>query len=229
FDARLAVVNVEPGARVRAGETVLASLETAELQLRLAAAKAERIGYLKEADLALRENQAVEVQIAEANRQKVEAQIRLLEYQIAKAALVAPIDGTVVSGDLKRQIGAPVTTGDVLFEVAPLGALRAVLQVPEDRVTDLLAAADETRAGRGTLASVAHPGDYIEFEVEHINPVAEVIDQKNVFEVRVRLFETRPWLRPGMKGIAKVDVGRRSYAFIWTRRLVNWVRMKLWI
>ncbi len=155
--------------------------------------------------------------------------MRLLEHQIGEATLVAPIDGTVVSGDLKRQIGAPVQTGDVLFEIAPLHALRAVLQVPEDRMTDLLATGGEGNIASGTLASVAHPGDYIEFEVERINPVAEVVDQKNVFEVRVRLLQNRPWLRPGMKGVAKVDVGRRSYAYLWTRRAVNWVRMKLWI
>ncbi len=229
FDGRLQTVNVEPGSIVVAGETVLGTLETAELQLRLAAARAERAGYIKEADLALREKKTVEVQIAEASRRKVEAEMRLLEHQIAKASLVAPIDGTVVSDDLKRQLGAPVQTGDVLFEIAPLHTLRAVLQVPEDRMTDLLATGGDGKIAGGTLASVAHPGDYIEFEVERVNPVAEVVDQKNVFEVRVRLLQTRPWLRPGMKGVAKVEVGRRAYASLWTRKAVNWVRMKLWI
>jgi hypothetical protein len=32
-----------------------------------------------------------------------------------------------------------------------------------------------------------------------------------------------------MEGVAKIDLGRRSYAWIWTRRIVNWVRMKLWL
>jgi hypothetical protein len=36
-------------------------------------------------------------------------------------------------------------------------------------------------------------------------------------------------MRPGMEGLAKVDVGKRSYAWIWTRTLVNWVRMQLWL
>ncbi len=96
-------------------------------------------------------------------------------------------------------------------------------------MTDLLAISNDDSIAGGTLASVAHPGDYIEFEVERINPVAEVVDQKNVFEVRVHLLQTRPWLRPGMKGVAKVEVGRRTYASLWTRKAVNWVRMKLWI
>lgn len=229
FDGRLETVSVEPGSAVTAGQSVLGTLETAELRLRLAAAQAERAGYVKEADLALRDKKTVEVQIAEANRRKTEAEMALLEHQIEEARLVAPITGTVISEDLNGQVGAPVQTGDVLFEVAPLDALRAVLQVPEGRMSDLLATSEDDGLAAGTLASVAHPGDYIAFEVERINPVAEVVDQKNVFEVRVKLMGSRPWLRPGMKGVAKLDVGRRPYAYLWTRDLVNWVRMKLWI
>jgi hypothetical protein len=76
---------------------------------------------------------------------------------------------------------------------------------------------------------VAHPGEHVPFEVEHVNPVAEVIDRQNVFRVRVKLLEQRTWLRPGMKGVAKVDVGRRRYAALWTRGLVSWIRMRLWL
>jgi hypothetical protein len=36
-------------------------------------------------------------------------------------------------------------------------------------------------------------------------------------------------MAPGMKGVAKIHVGRRSYAWLWTRDLVNWVRMRLWV
>jgi len=229
FPGRLQAVFVEPGDSAFPALTVLARLETAELQLRLAAARAERSTYMKEADRALRDSETVAVQIAEANLQRIAAEVALLEHQIGQADIVAPIEGTVVLGDLKRQIGAPVETGDVLFEIAALGALRANLAIAEDRITDLVDEDGASGPKRGTLASVAHPGDYIPFEIERINPVAEVIESGNVFMVRVRLLETRDWLRPGMKGVAKVDVGRRPYAFLWTRKLVNWVRMKLWI
>ena len=53
----------------------------------------------------------------------------------------------------------------------------------------------------------------------------------NVFKVRVLIDDkaTKPWMKPGMEGIAKVYVDQRRYAWIWTHRLVNWVRMKLWL
>jgi hypothetical protein len=35
-------------------------------------------------------------------------------------------------------------------------------------------------------------------------------------------------LRPGMEGIAKVNVDERRLVSIWTRKIVLWGRMKLW-
>jgi hypothetical protein len=59
--------------------------------------------------------------------------------------------------------------------------------------------------------------------------MAEVVNQRNVFKVRVRLLETYPWMRPGMEGVAKVSVGKRRYVWIWTRKIINWIRMKFWL
>lgn len=230
FDGRLEEIAVEPGDMVTAGETLLATLDRTDLRLEIAAAEAERAVYLREADLALRDAKAVEVKIAQANLRRVEARLRLLEKRVEDATFIAPITGTVVSSDLSRRIGAPVETGEVLFEIAAVGLLRAELEVPEDRIADLVLRENGAPSRqRGKLASVSYPGNYIVFEVEHINPVAEVIDQKNVFRVQVELLGTRPWLRPGMRGIAKLDAGRKCYAALWSRRLVDWLRMRLWI
>ena len=222
FDGYLKAVNVEVSDAIRAGETSLGELDTAELRLKLAEAKADRAGYLKQMDAAMRDGETAQAQIAEANAQKAQAQIDLFDYMISQARLLSPLGGTVVEGDLKRQIGAPVKMGDVLFEVTPLESLRAVLHVREDQITDVQV------GQRGRLATASYPAQRIAFEVERVNPIAEVVKQKNVFKVRVRLLELYPWMRPGMEGVAKIDLAKRSYAWIWTRKIVNWVRMKLW-
>jgi hypothetical protein len=79
------------------------------------------------------------------------------------------------------------------------------------------------------LASASHPGDFVGFEVDRIEPEAEVVDGQNVFRVRIQLDRVTDWLRPGVEGEAKVHVAKRSYAYLWTRDAVNWVRMKLWL
>lgn len=223
FDGYIKDVTVEVGDVVQADRTVLAELDTAELKLQLAAAKAEHAGYVKQRDGFRRDREEGKAQIAEADAHKVEAQIELLEYTIGRARLISPVEGTIVSGELKRQIGAPVKTGQVLFEVTPLESLRAELMIPEDQILDLAV------GQKGALATASYPDQRIPFVVERINPVAEVVNGQNVFKARARLEESREWMRPGMEGVAKVSVDRRPYLRIWTRKLVNWVRMKLWL
>jgi hypothetical protein len=223
FDGYLAEVFVEPGMPVEGGKTVLATLDTIDMRLRLGSAKAERLSYLKQASAAAAEDKTAEQQIALAQADRIAAQIDLLEHEIRQATIVSPITGIVVAGDLKRQIGAPFKTGDVLFHVAPLEALRGELAVPEDAIPDV------ELGQEGELAPTGFPDRRIHFVVERINPMSEVVERQNVFKVRVRLVESDLQILPGMEGLAKVDIGQHAYGWIWTRKLVNWVRMKLWI
>jgi len=223
FDGFLAEVFVEPGMRVEGGKTVLARLDTIDRRLRLGSARAERLGYLKQASAAAAEDKTADREIALAQADRIAAQIGLLEHEIGQATIVSPVTGIVVSGDLKRQIGAPFKTGDVLFHAAPLEALRGELSVPEDEIPDV------ELGQEGELAPTGFPERRIRFVVERINPMSEVVERQNVFKVRVRLVESDPQILPGMEGLAKVDIGQRVYGWIWTRKLVNWVRMKLWI
>ncbi len=229
---RSLLVSALPGI-IMPGPTVLGTLETAELKLELKSAEAQWLGYRKQADAAMREDKRSDAQIAQAQADQVRAKMDLLAHRIAQAVIVSSMDGYVTSGDLRKQLGAPVKTGDVLFEVAAMADLRAELAVPEDLITDVQAALERQKAAGeqlgGALATTARPDEHIDFVVERINPIAEVVKDNNVFKVRVRLVNTPSIFRPGMEGVGKIDIERRSYGFIWTRRMINWVRMKLWI
>jgi len=228
FDGHLAGVEVEPGRKVKKGQ-LLARLDAEELLSRLVEAQAELFGHQTRMDVARSEHKAGQMRLAEADAKAVAARIARLDYWIRKAEIVSPIDGTVLRGDLRQQIGASVETGQVLFEIGPLEPLRAELMIPEDQISEVRETLQE-----GELATKRHPDLRIAFAVERINPVAEVVEQKNVFKVRVRLVNPdlkgrHWWLRPGMEGIGKIHLGRRPYAWLWTYRLVNWIRMKLWV
>ena len=223
FEGYIKSVESEVGQLVEGNKTVLADLDTSELRLRLAATKAEKLGYTKQAAAAMRDDEIAQAHIAQANTAKAEAEIKLLEHVISQAKLISPVSGTILQGDLKREVGAPVKTGDVLFEVAPLSSLRAEIMIPEGDIFDL-------KIGqKGRLATVSYPGEKIGFVVERINPIAEVVGQRNVFKVRVRLEETHDWMRPGMEGVGKVSIGKRHFIWIWTRKITNWIRMKIWL
>jgi hypothetical protein len=122
----------------------------------------------------------------------------------------------------------------MLFEVVSNDEMLADLSVPEDLIADVRGAdAGAKEAGRvagGELAATARPESKVAFLLERINPVAEVVDEKNVFTVRVKVIDLPKVLqRPGITGVARIYIGRRPYGYIWTRRLINWVRMKLWL
>jgi len=223
FDGFIKTVGVEIGDTVEQGTSVLVELDTAELRLQLAEAEAEKIGYLKQADAAAGELNTAKAQIAQADAERTQARIDLLKYRIEQAKILSPVSGTLVEGDLKREIGAPVKTGDVLFKIASVGSLRGELLMGEDQIADIDVGQE------GQVATASYPGQKIAFVVERINPMAEVVNERNVFRVRVKLESIPSWMRPGMEGMAKVSVGKRSYAWIWTRKLVNWVRMKFWL
>lgn len=223
FDGYINTVEVEPNDSVEAGD-VLAMLDTAELRAERSRLDAERIAHEKEAARAAGDDKQVDRQIAEAQRDNVSAQLSWLDWQIEHAVIRAPLRGTVVAGDLTQQLGAPVGKGDVLFEVAPLDALRAELLVDDHRISDVPGA-----GATGWLAAAAQPDEKLPFTVEVIHPIAEVVDGRNVFRVRVRLDRSPPWARPGIEGVAKVDAWRAPIGWVWTRDAVNWVRLKLWI
>ena len=89
--------------------------------------------------------------------------------------------------------------------------------------------ADAREGMAGELATAGRPDEKIRFTIVRITPVAELAKQKNVFRARAELVDPPDWLRPGMEGVAKVEAGERHHVWIWTRRAVNWVRMKLWL
>ena len=238
WNGYLEAVHVEPGDRVTGGETVLGRLDTAELRLELAEARADAARFRTEADMAWREGDQARREIAKAQARQAEARVALHEYRIAQASILAPVTGVVTQGDLKKELGRPVEKGQALFEVAPLESLRAVMHVPEHRIADV------HEGQTGELATAFAPGVKLPFVVEHVYPVAEVVDQRNVFKVRIRLDHDRAaaadsaqpsdrravdWLQPGVEGVAKADAGVAPYAWLWTRRAINWVRMQLWL
>ena len=163
-----------------------------------------------------------EANIIRAQIDQAEAQIELLDEQIARSQLTAPYDALVVSGDLSQSIGAAVKRGQELFRIAPLDSYRVIVQVDEADIADV-------QVGQtGTLLMASLPGEPLPYSVERITPVAEARDGRNYFRVEARLQTTSDRLRPGMEGVAKIDVDRRLLIWIWTHRILDWARLNIW-
>lgn len=233
FPGYLATVNVLPGDKVKAG-ALLGKLDDSELSLQIA----ELESNIREAQSRIDKAKApgthdeAEARRAEAQKRQYQARLDLAKYQQERASLVAAEDGDVLTGEWKDKLGVRVNLGDTIFEVAPITEIRAVLLVDEADI-------DRVRVGgKGELATRTEPTDHYPFEVTRIVPAGESYDGKQVFQVYAKINVppdaagkklSLDWMRPGMQGTAKINAGDASPAWILTHRLVNYLRLKLWL
>ena len=214
-------------ATVRAGDTVtegqvLATLEDRDLLLERLKWVTERQQHAYEYDKALATRQPAAINVILAQIDQADAQIKLIDEQLARMQLRSSIAGLVVSGDLSQLIGASVQRGQVLFEVAPLDSYRVILNVDEREVGQIQIG--ET----GELVVSALPNETLNFKIDKITPIAEAQSGRNVFRVEGLLTENPARLRPGMEGVGKIEIGRRNLAWIWLHPLIDWARIWSW-
>jgi RND family efflux transporter MFP subunit len=221
FEGFVATAPARAGDLVEEGQ-LLATLDDRELALEAARWRAEREQQVLRYQEALGRQDRAQARVLSAQVRQTEAQLALVEGKLARAQVRAPFRGIVVSGDLSQQLGAPVETGKVLFEVAPLDGYRVVLQVDE---RDLRYVA---QGQGGQLVLTGMTGETFPVAITKITPVASAQDGRNVFRVEATVTDPNARLRPGMEGVAKLSVEDASLVWIWTRSLVDWARMSLW-
>ena len=217
----LTEVEKRAGDVVRQGD-VLARLDVESLQL-------ERINWVGELDKLAKEYRAnlaqrdrSNIRILEARNAQAKSQIDLLDSQIARATVRAPIDGVVIAGDLSQALGAPVERGQLLFEVASLDDYRLVLMVDEADIGWV------EIGQKGNLRLRSLPDQSFPFSVSTITPVSSAGDGANRFRVEGTFPAPPSGLRPGMEGVAKIDIEQRAIGWIWTHSFVNWLRLLSW-
>lgn len=225
FDGFIREVYKRPGDSVKAGDSLL-KMDTTDLQLKKAQADSDALSHLREAEKYRADNTKIaDYKVAMAQHDESKAQADLYQWQIDHATITSPLDGEVLKGDLQDKIGSPVKQGDELMVVAPSDKLRGQLNVDERDIQDV------KEGQHGELATTSLPTHRFPFTVERIVPLGQPKDGSNVFTVYATLdpkdFSTS-W-RPGMAGEAKVDVAPRTWAWIWTHHLIDFVRLKLWL
>lgn len=213
-------VHVQPGAAVREG-TPLLTLDTRELALERDNLANELLSARAEfrASMAARDRKSMAV--AQARQQQIDARLAQIDQRIARASVLAPVDGVIISGDLRQSLGAPVARGDPLMEIAPANGYKAVLWVDEKDVSRL------TVGQQGELSMRASPADGISFEITSIHPISTPEQGANRFRVETRLLSEPESLRPGHTGFGKVAVGSAPYLSLWTQDFRRWF-LQLW-
>lgn len=222
FDGYIQEVFVRTGDPVEKGGRLL-TLNTSELSLEKAAALADLSRYERETDKARAASALAEMRIAQAMVEQTRARLDVVKYRLDNAVIKSPVAGAVIEGDLRERIGAPVKQGDVLFRVARLDTLYAQAEINERDIHEILG------KEKGEIAFVTEPKLKYPVRLMRVEPAAVPKKDGNVFLVRLSFDQPlQPWWRPGMSGLCKLYVEKRTLFWILTHRTVDFLRMKLW-
>jgi multidrug efflux pump subunit AcrA (membrane-fusion protein) len=221
FDAFIAEAPVRAGQTVAVGD-LLARLDDRDLQNDRRRIRAEQNELVDQHRQAVATLDHAGARVLDAQLAQNRARLALLDERLARTELRAPLEGIVISGDWTRSLGAPVTRGDLLFEIAPLDQYRVAIQV-SDR--DVVQIAD---GQIGELVLAALPRQPVQLKVTEIATLSPEDVADPGFRVEAELVGEIPALRPGMEGVAKVTVGERRRWWIWTHPLTDWLRLQWW-
>jgi len=221
YDGYLQSATLRAGDTLKKGE-LLAELDTRQSRLQLMSWVSQEATSRRKYEDALAKNERTQVQINDAQSKRAQAEIELLEYQISQAVMQAPFDALIVSGDLSQRIGALVRQGDVLFELSPSNRFRLAMYVDEFRINDIR----QLQTGRLVLAAL--PDQKFAFKVTRINPMTEALEGSTVYRVEAEFDNKSEMLRVGLEGVAQVYVDERLLITIWTRSMIDWMKLQLW-
>ena len=225
FDGQIDQVYALPGQPLKAGAKLF-SMKTDEQYKQYLKAYSEAQTHQLKADAYGADNTKIaDRQVELAQRDASQAEADYYKWQVDHGTIYAPFDGEILSakGDLSDKQDVEVKQGEEQMVYGNAGLLRAELQVADRDIQDV------TEGQRGTLATVSEPTHKTPFTVSRVVPLGSPKEGANVFTVYAAPDRVAAGWRPGMSGEARIDVGKRTWAWIWTHRLIDFVRLKLWM
>ena len=218
---RLVAVEAVAGDRVRAGG-VLCVFDTSDLRLEASRLDAEIAVTRLEERQALAEGKPGEASLAAARLRELEAERAIVAASISDATVRSPVDGVVLSGDLRDRLGDAFQKGEPLFQISPTDTWRLELKVPETWVT-------EVREGMsGAFATHARPEVQSVFSVTRCAPAASAASSMITFPAEARIEMDAPWVRSGMEGLARIEIGPQRPWWAFLRGAVDTARLYFW-
>jgi Barrel-sandwich domain of CusB or HlyD membrane-fusion len=225
-DGFVRTVSARPGEAVRSDD-VLVQLEDQDLKLEREKWQSEIAQLDKQYREAMSKDDAAQIVVAGSKLEQARSQLALAQVQLARSALKAPFDGVLISGDLTQSIGMPVKRGQELMTVATDRSFRIVAEVDEQDIGAL-------RVGQTAQVLFATLSEPVSFTVSRIAPVASAVEGRNIFEVEGRRSDsttsekTHDSLRPGLRGVAKIEIESSHLGVVWWHRASTWLRALMW-
>ena len=236
FEAPLLSGTIVEGDVVQKGE-VLCEFDRQDLLHQQAELQAQLAVQEREQDRALANGTPHEAQLSMANQVLTKERLAIVNRRLEQAVIRAPFHGIVVAGDLRQRIGTVLPRGEPLYRIAPNDHWSIELEVPEIHVAQL------EKGMHGAFSTYSQPDLVYPISVRRIRGSSGIRNGRNIFVAEAVLqsaappsaqasrgaSRSSPILRPGIQGVAAVDVGRRPIWWVLSHRLLDYVRLNLWL
>lgn len=211
FDVQLDQSLVRPGDHVTKGQE-LAILDGRPLRIEREALRADLGQARKEHDVALASDKVADAQLAALECERIDNQLKLIDNRLDQLTVQCPLEGIVVSGDMRKAQGMTFGMGDPMFEIAPLEQMMFEIEIPE---IDISYVGEESDV-RVRLSAL---GTTVSGKIDQIYPKSEIRDDQNVFVGIWTVENSATQFRPGMEGTATIYGPYRPFAWNWIRRI----------
>ncbi len=217
FDARLESATAVLGQHVTAGD-VLATLDAGELESKLANLRDKAAQNQQRLLAALSNGEHAEAEHERLEAAQLRREIDLLEERTNQLQIRSPIDGVVISGDLERAQGTPLSVGDNLFEIASLDMIVVEVAVPERSISYV------KNGMRVSIHLDAKGGGTTTSKVDRVHLRNEIRDHASVYIAEALVENKSGVIRPGMSGTASIHAGYEPLAWVLFHRPLQSLR-----
>lgn len=198
-----------------------------EASIRVVSETADRETDLKTRELAEAEselrlmkagNRPEQIRQAEAEVGKLAKEVALLDQELGKTEIRAPIAGIVTTPFVERKVNQHLDPGEELCRIVDIERVTVEMQVPEKELADV-------RLGNPVwMRARSLPSVDLQGRVDFIAPIAQTVNGQQMVVVRSELQNNDLLLKPEMTGVARIYCGDHRIFDLLTRRLKRWVR-----
>ena len=208
YEGRLQEAFASPGDAVGQGE-VLAVMDDREIKWELGTLQAELHQAEKERVAATAAHETARAQVAQYEVDRLRLKIELLRGRLEHLEIKSPLQGIAIGGNPQELVGARLTMGQTLLEIAPLDRMMVDVEIHDEDIAHV----EPGQSVKFRLDS--QPFRQCRGEVLRIHPRAEQRDGENVYiaEVQIEDSDEVPEIRPGMEGTAKIATARHTVAW----------------
>jgi len=222
---------VVPSGYVSAGQ-IIAELDDLDLQTQLNdkqfSKEQQKITRDRTTSQSEKENSILEIKRLDNN-------IVFINKQIEKCKVRSPIDGIILTSQLKRMEGQVINKGDLICRVADLNKWQLLLDVKQEEI-DWVQQGSAEAGDDGTKVVFfleTFPQDELTAKITDINQIgqmARIKEDGNVYEIRLdvsseQLIKIKDGLRSGMVGRAKIATVSKPLGYVLLRKVIRFFRV----